>query len=99
MAYLLSGDRFAAARRVKPGTPASPSTRKGFICSLSSFYLYLVLLELIELDPTVGVPRPKIKVKRGLCLSANELQRLLAGRFAANAAWCTLALLAHNAIR
>lgn len=75
--YLQGGDRFAAEAHYKIKTTLSASTRKSFLAALNSFYQYLITVELVEANPTVGVPRPKVKLKRGLCLSVDELRRLL----------------------
>lgn len=77
MAYLTAGSRYAAPQDPRLKQVLSPSSRKRFIASLKSFYCYLMTVDLVNVDPTYGVARPKIKLKPGMHLSADELRRLL----------------------
>lgn len=78
MAYLVGGERYAARRCGCTKDALSPSTRKSFLASLHNFYTYLVAVELVQRDPTAGVPRPKVTTKPGMRLTVEELRRLLA---------------------
>lgn len=78
MAYLLSGDRYAVPVKARLVQVPAASTRKSFLASLHTFYRYLICVELVDIDPTVGVDRPKVKIKPGLHLTAEEMRRLLA---------------------
>jgi integrase len=76
--YLSSGDRYAASAKVLDTTRVlSDSARKNYLSALKSMYEYLVLVELADTDPTLGVKRPKVKPKPGLRLTAPELRRFL----------------------
>lgn len=77
MAYLKSGDRFAARKhhRVR-GVPAA-STRKNVLSSIHSFYRYLVSVEIIAVDPSAAVKPPRVVLKPGLHLSAKEVRALV----------------------
>lgn len=78
MAYLMRGERFAARDHYKVRSQLAPSTRKRFLAGLHSFYRYLLTVELVGTDPTDGIKRPKVTIKPGLRLTADEVRRLLA---------------------
>jgi integrase len=76
--YLSSGDRYAASAKVLDKTLAlSDSARKNYLSSIKSMYEYLMLVELVDADPTRGVKRPKVKPRPGLKLTAAELRQFL----------------------
>lgn len=60
-----------------PRTPLSASTRKGYLSALRAFYFYCLDMEYVEHDPTAGIRAPKVVHKRGLTLTAGELQTFL----------------------
>jgi integrase len=66
MAYLKSDERMLA-----------PSTRKGYLASLSAFYRWAMDMELVRDDATAGVERPKVPLARRLTLSLEELRHFL----------------------
>jgi len=76
MAYLLAGDRFASTQAA--GTTLCAASRKSVIGSLQAFYRYTVDVAICDVDPVRGVERPKTPVRRGHCLTASEVRRLLA---------------------
>ena len=78
MAYLRGGDRWAKSdvKKVGRDTP-SPSTRKNFHASLSSFYRYLTAVGLVSHNPVLAIDAPKVPHKPGLHLTADEVRRLL----------------------
>lgn len=76
--YLSSGDRYAASSKVLDKTRVlQESARKNYLSSIKSLYEYLILVELVDTDPTYGVKRPKVRPKPGLKLTAPELRRFL----------------------
>lgn len=77
MAYLKAGDRFAARRHHRISNSLSASARKNMLSSIHSFYRYLVAVELIAVDPSAAVRPPRVAIKPGLHLSAEELRALL----------------------
>ncbi len=77
MAYLQSGDRYAAAKSPRHAKLPSPSTRKTFLASLRKFYRYLATVELVDADPTYGIDRPKVRTRPGLTLTAEQVRMLL----------------------
>lgn len=77
MAYLKSGDRFASTGDVRSRDTLSASTRKAYLATLHRLYDYLISVEMVDANPTAGVPRPKVRITPGLHLSADELRRLL----------------------
>lgn len=78
LAYLASGDRYAAPPTVRDQSVVlSDSARKNYLSALHSFYEHLISLELVDRNPTQGVKRPRVRVKPGLRLSASELRRFL----------------------
>lgn len=54
MAYLQSGDRYAAASSPRHAKVPSASTRKTFLASLRKFYRYLLTVELVDVDPPMA---------------------------------------------
>lgn len=80
MSYLVSGDRYAGSDHycVKRDRPLSASSRKNFLSALDTFYDYLLSVDLVDVNPTAGVKRPKVTTTPGLTLTAEELRRLLA---------------------
>lgn len=77
MAYLMGGERYAAPAHACRKGQLAPSTRKSFLASLRSLYRYLISVDLAQVDPTDGITRPKVKLKPGLRLTAEELKALL----------------------
>jgi site-specific recombinase XerD len=77
MAYLQSGDRYAAAKSPRHAKLPSASTRKSVLASVRKFYRYLLSVELVENDPTYAIDRPKVRYKPGLTLTAEQLRALL----------------------
>lgn len=77
MAYLQSGDRYAAASSPRHAKVPSASTRKTFLASLRKFYRYLLTVELVDVDPTYGIDRPKVRTRPGLTLTAEQVRALL----------------------
>jgi len=77
MAYLQSGDRYAAAKSPRHAKDPSPSTRKTFLASLRKLYRYLLTVELVDVDPTYGIDRPKVRTRPGLTLTAEQVRQLL----------------------
>lgn len=78
LVYLASGDRFAAPPTVPdPTRVLSDSARKNYMSALHSFYKHLVVLEVVDKNPTEGVTRPRVRVKPGMRLTAAELRRFL----------------------
>ncbi len=77
MAYLQSGDRYAAAKSPRLAKLPSASTRKSFLASVRRFYRYLLSVELVESDPTYAIDRPKVRTRPGLTLTAEQLRALL----------------------
>lgn len=77
MSYLTAEDRYAAGSHHRLRRKLSASSRKAFISAIHSFYEYLITVELVDANPTAAVPRPKVRVRRGMCLTADELRRLL----------------------
>ena len=78
MAYLVAGECYAASEHALRGGPLSASTRKSYLASLKSLYRHLMSVDLAASDPTDGIVRPKVKLKPGLRLTAEELKLLLA---------------------
>lgn len=78
MGYLKTGDRYAAPQDPRRSSALSASTRKNFLAAIRSLYRYLCSVELVEHDPSNTVPRPKVPIKPGMHLTADELRRLLA---------------------
>jgi integrase/recombinase XerD len=77
-AYLSSGDRYAASEKVlDPSRVLSDSARKNYLSAIKSMYDYLLLVELVDVDPTRGVKRPKVRTRPGLKLTAVELRAFL----------------------
>lgn len=83
MAYLRTPTRATTHWRTR-GTQLSASTRKNYLASLRSFYRYLVAVQIIEADPTAAIKTPRVRISRGLVLSAVELRRLLDTRGSLN---------------
>ena len=78
IAYLASGDRYAAPRTVPDRSRVlSDSARKNYMSALHSFYKHLVTLELADKNPTEDVARPRVRVRPGVRLTAVELRRFL----------------------
>jgi len=78
VAYLGGGDRYAAPSTVLDRAAVlSESARKNYLSALKSFYDYLLLVELVEKDPTHGVKRPKVRPRPGMRLTTAELRRFL----------------------
>lgn len=78
IAYLASGDRYAAPSTVPdPSRVLSDSARKNYMSALHSFYKHLLTLELVDKNPTEGVTRPRVRVRPGMRLTAAELRRFL----------------------
>lgn len=59
------------------GAELSASTRKNYLASLRSFYRYSVSVKLTQSDPTSGIRAPRVMRTPGICLTAEELRRLL----------------------
>ena len=78
MAYLMSGERYAASKHALRGGPLAASTRKSYLASLKALYRYLMSVDLATFDPTDSIARPKVKLKPGLRLTPEELKKLLA---------------------
>lgn len=55
----------------------SPSTVSGRICCLSSFYKFLIRLEILRANPCDPVDRPKIQPSAPRGLTASQVQQLL----------------------
>lgn len=83
MAYLQTPTR-ANAHWTARGEQLSASTRKNYLASLRSFYRYLVAVQVIDADPTLAIKTPRVRIARGLVLSAVELRRLLDTRGSLN---------------
>lgn len=98
MAYLMNADRFAASEKAFKRGPLSPSARKNTLASLRSFYRYLVGVQLVAGDPTVSAKPPRVKVRPGVTLTADELRELLEVRSSARQRAQTF-LLAFTAAR
>lgn len=77
MAYLRSGDRFAAAQHHRVAQTASGATRKNIRSSLCRFYRYLESVELVPKNPVLAVESPKARHTPGLVLTADEVRRIL----------------------
>jgi site-specific recombinase XerD len=80
VAYLSAGDRYAAARHKSVQPVLAAGSRKRFLGALRSFYTYLLSVDLVDTDPTYGIKRPKVTVRPGKHLTAEEVRRLLAVR-------------------
>jgi site-specific recombinase XerD len=80
MAYLLGGDRYTAPNSPRCVDVPSASTRKAFLASLRKLYRYLLTVELVDTDPTVGIDRPKVRTSPGFRLTAEEVRKLLDAR-------------------
>lgn len=82
----LGGD-LDATPLVSPGHPTlgqhpprvalAASTRKGYLSALRSFYYFCLDEHYIHHDPTAGVRAPRVEHKRGMTLTAEELQAFL----------------------
>ncbi len=79
-AYLSAGERYAAGDHFRVRQVLSAASRKRFLGALRSFYLYLLSVDLVDADPTHGIKRPKVTVRPGKHLTAEEVRRLLAVR-------------------
>lgn len=77
MSYLRRSDRFAGSSHAREGRVLSASSRKNYFGSLRSFYGFAVAMEITTLDPTRSIRAPRVTITPGLCLTADELQRLL----------------------
>jgi len=77
MAYLKVGDRYAGTADARSRDNLSASTRKAYLATLHRLYDYLISVEMVDSNPTAGVPRPKVRITPGLYLTADELRRLL----------------------
>lgn len=76
MSYLMCGERFAGSQR-SMSEPLSASSRKGFLASIRSFYRHLVVVRVIDRDPTIGIRSPKVTHHPGFRLTQAEVHRLL----------------------
>ncbi len=80
-AYLVSGDRYAAASTVRDRSRVlGASAVKNHICAVQGLFKYLVVVEIVERNPTEGVDRPRVKVRPGLLLSREEVRAFLDAR-------------------
>ena len=77
MAYLKGGHRFAARCHHRVSDDLSASARKNILSSIHSFYRFLVAVEVIKVDPSAAVKPPRVTIKPGLHLSAQEVRALL----------------------
>jgi site-specific recombinase XerD len=77
MAYLKAGDRFAARSHHRTSSDLSASARKNMLSSIHSFYRFLVAVEVIAVDPSAAVKPPRVVLKPGLHLTAQEVRALL----------------------
>jgi site-specific recombinase XerD len=77
MAYLKGGDRFAAKCHHRVSGDLSASARKNMLSSIHSFYRFLVAVEVIRVDPSAAVKPPRVTIKPGLHLTAQEVRALL----------------------
>lgn len=77
MAYLRSGERFAARAHYRITGNLSASARKNALSSIRSFYRYLVSVQILKIDPSAPVRPPRVTVKPGLHLATEELRALL----------------------
>jgi integrase/recombinase XerC len=78
LAYLSSGDRYAAPATVKDRSRVlTDSARKNFVSALKSCYDYFLTVDEIDKNPTDGVRRPRVIVRPGLHLKVEEVRRFL----------------------
>jgi integrase/recombinase XerD len=78
LAYLASDARIAQnshGRLIQQ--PLGASSRKGAVCALRLFYRHCNVMEYLDRDPTLGIETPRVTVKRGVTIDAQQLQRLL----------------------
>lgn len=77
MAYLRSGERFAAVDHHRVSGELSASARKNFLSSIHSFYRYLVDVRVIAFDPSASIKPPRVQRRPGLVLTTGEVRNIL----------------------
>jgi site-specific recombinase XerD len=99
MAYLRSGDRFAAPKHHRVIGELSASARKNVIASIHSFYRYLVLVGIVAVDPSASIKPPRVAHRSGLVLDVDEVRALLEARGGTPRERIQTYLLAYTAAR
>jgi site-specific recombinase XerD len=79
MGYLRAGDRFAAVETAT-ARALSASSRKNYLSSLRSFYTFLLIVRLVDTDPTRHIRAPRVRTTPGFRIDGEELERLLAAQ-------------------
>lgn len=77
MAYLKGGDRFAAVRHHRVTGALSAGARKNALASIHSLYRYLVLVDVVERDPSAPIKPPRVVHTPGLHLEPEEVRAIL----------------------
>jgi integrase len=77
MAYLRGGDRFAAAQHHRVTGALSASARKNVLASIHSFYRYLVMVGVLDRDPSAPIKPPRVQHTPGLRLEAEDVRAIL----------------------
>jgi site-specific recombinase XerD len=77
LAYLTTDERFAATADAARAGALSAGTRRNVLASIKSLYRYLLLVGLVDHDPSAGIRAPKVRHSPGFCLDPDELEQLL----------------------
>jgi site-specific recombinase XerD len=71
----------------------SAPARKGFLSALRVFWRHAGMMEYVDAAPTLGVPMPRVHLRRGLTITRAQLRRFLDApgrsrdRISASLAW------------